>query len=168
MIYGSIALLCLAGALILLAALSWVDLKTRLLPNVMVAPFAILGIVFHGVTLFQYLSPFAVIAGGVAGYGIMYAIRAVANHMYKTDALGLGDVKLLGAAGLWLGPDAVMLAMSAGAFAGALHGVVHALWQARKTGTRPAFARLQIPAGPGFAVGIAAVAVYQFWDFRPF
>lgn len=161
-----IALLCLIAAAGLLIALSVIDLRVRLLPNVLVAPLALLGIIFHIVTRWHYLDITLVLLGGLAGFGILYGVRAVANHIYKMDALGLGDVKLLGAAGLWLGPEMVMMALSVGAFAGLLHGIGIALWISYKTKTKPRFAGLQLPAGPGFAVGIVAVALYMFHDFR--
>lgn len=164
---GWIACSCLMAATGLLIALSVIDLRVRLLPNVLVLPFALLGVVFHILTGWQFLDYTEMLLGGLAGFGILYAIRAVANHLYKMDALGLGDVKLMGAAGLWLGPEMVMMALSVGAFAGLLHGVAVALWMAHKTKSKPQFARLQIPAGPGFAVGIVVTAVYMFSDFRP-
>lgn len=157
-----IASLCLLGAACLLVALSVIDLRVRLLPNRLVFPFACLGILFHIATSWQFLSPQQMILGGLLGLGILYGIRTIANYVYKQDTLGLGDVKLMGAAGLWLGPDGVMLALSLGAFAGLLHGIAVGLYTAYKNSTRPQFSRLQIPAGPGFAVGIVLAAVWVF------
>lgn len=161
-IQGGAAALCLAGGAGLLLALSKTDMETRLLPNRMVAAFAALGLAFHLATAAAFLAPLDIVFGGLAGFGALYLVRAAANRVYGTDALGLGDVKLIGAAGLWLGPEGVMLALALGAAAGAMHGVFYALRDARKTGTRPNFAALQIPAGPGFAAGIAATAAYEF------
>ena len=163
-----IALACLAGGFSLLVALSAVDLKVRLLPNEMVAGFATLGLVFHLTTLAAFVPVPDIFIGGLAGFGMLYLLRFAANRIYRTDALGLGDVKLIGAGGLWLGPEGIMLAMSAGAFAGLVHGLAHALNVARKTGTRPNLSTLQIPAGPGFAVGIVIAGIYKFWGFNPF
>lgn len=151
----------------MLVALSIVDLKTRLLPNEMVLGLATLGFIFHLTTLARFVPVPEIFIGGLVGFGTLYLIRAVANHIYKADALGLGDVKLMGAGGLWLGPDAIMLAMAAGATAGLLHGVAHALQIARSTGTKPDFSYLQIPAGPGFAIGLVLVGIYKFWSFHP-
>lgn len=163
-----LALLCLICALGLLILLSAIDLKTRLLPNKFVVPFALLGIAFHALTGFHWLSPLAMIGGGALCYGVLYGVRAMANHIYQRDTLGLGDVKLMGAAGLWLGPETVMLALSAGAAAGVIHGVVYAFWLAIKTKTSPQFKALQIPAGPGLAVGIVIGGLLLFHEFRPF
>jgi leader peptidase (prepilin peptidase)/N-methyltransferase len=142
--------------------LSVIDLKTRLLPNRLVGSLAALGIFFHFLSKASLVSVTDIVLGGLTGFGLLYGLRAIANRIYKKDALGLGDVKLMGAGGLWLGPDGILLAMSTGALAGLLHGAVVALIIARKTATRPYFSNLQIPAGPGFSAGLVIAALYVF------
>ncbi len=163
-----IAFTCLVGGVAVLATLSVVDLKTRLLPNELVLGFATLGIVFHLTTLAQYVSVPHIILGGIIGFSTLYLLRAAANHLYKADALGLGDVKLIGAAGIWLGPETVMLAMAAGACASLIHGLIHAAGIAKKTESHFNLSQLQIPAGPGFAIGIVLIGIWKFREFNPF
>jgi leader peptidase (prepilin peptidase)/N-methyltransferase len=166
MLLNLIALTCLLGAIALLGALSACDLKTRLLPNKMVAGFVGLGMLFHLVTRAYFVNIGGIVIGAALGFFTLYVIRAVANHYYKQDALGLGDVKLMGAAGLWLGPDALMLAMALGAFAAMIHGLIDGFAAARRDKTKPDFSNLHVPAGPGFAVGIIVAGIYKFWSFR--
>jgi len=162
-----VALLCLAGAVILLFSLSVTDIKTRLLPNEMVLGFATLAVVFHLTTLNSFMSFQVMLMGGIIGFSTLYLLRALANKMYGTDALGLGDVKLFGAAGFWLGADGVMLAMAVGAMAALVHGFIYALYFQKMTGAkRPDFINLKIPAGPGFAVGIVIAGIIRFSAFR--
>lgn len=163
-----ITLACLTIGAVLLIALAVIDLKTRLLPNRLVLPFALLGILFHTATNFTILSPLAVASGGALCFALLYGLRAAANFMYKDDTLGLGDIKLMGAAGLWLGPELVMLALSAGAFAGLMHGIIYALYIAAKNQTKPNFKRLKIPAGPGLVVGIIIGGYLLLQDVHPF
>lgn len=159
-----ISIFCLLAGFGLLIALSIIDLKTFLLPNVLVAPFAALGFIFHIVSSFYYLSLTEVILGGIAGFLILYVIRAGGNKYYGQDSLGLGDVKLLGAGGLWLGPQGVLFAMTLGALAGLLHGLIYAIYKKVKTKKPFSIARLTIPAGPGFAIGIIFVASWMYKD----
>ena len=159
-----IAIVSLLGALVLLIALSIVDLRTRLLPNEMVLGLATLGFVFHLTTLAAFLPPTNIALGGIVGFLSLYLIRAGANYIYQDDALGLGDVKLMGAGGIWLGPDMIMIAMSIGAMASLFHGFFTELYLARKHGRKTDFARLQIPAGPGFATGIVLAGAFKFKD----
>lgn len=160
-----IALFCLLAGLGLLAALCVIDLRVRLLPDRLVLPFALAGVAFHILMNAAYLSPAAMVGGALIGFGSLYLIRAAANRFYGMDALGLGDVKLMGAAGLWLGPDMITVALMTGALAGLAHGLAYALWQAARTGDKIELGALQIPAGPGFAVGIVAAGAWLLRDF---
>lgn len=160
-----IAMASLFTAFVLLLVLSIVDLRIKLLPNEMVLGYATLGFIFHLTTLSAYVSPVNIALGAIVGFLSLYLIRAGANYIYKEDALGLGDVKLMGAGGIWLGPDMIMVAMSLGAFASLLHGFCVALYTARKEKLKPDFTYLQIPAGPGFAVGLIIATILQLKDF---
>ena len=161
-----IALSCLAGTLIILYILSVIDLRDRLLPNELVMGFMSLGVVFHLSTVFHYSGFVDMALGAFIGSGILYVIRGTANAYYQDDTLGLGDVKLLGAAGVWLGPEAILIAMTIGAVCGLLHGMVIALRIVGNAKTRIDLKKLSIPAGPGFALGIIITGIIRFWDIK--
>lgn len=150
------------AGLVVLMILSIIDLRVWLLPNKYVLAFAILGIIFHSALGFQLLPPQDMLFGALLGGGLLYLVRMGGNAYYKQDTLGLGDVKLLAAAGLWLGVEGVVLALTAGAFAGLLHGIAVACAVAIKEKTRPNLNKLMIPAGPGFCIGIVGAWFYIF------
>ena len=104
--------------------------------------------------------------GAALGFGVLWIIRLAASRYYGQDALGLGDVKLMGAAGLWLGAEGITLALTLGATAGLIHGLGVAAYNAKKSGGPMQLARLQIPAGPGFVIGILIVGIMQYAHFR--
>lgn len=158
----TITITCLIAALIILFILSLIDLKTRLLPNKYVAAFFIIGLIFNINTKFYYTSPLDIVFGIIAGAGLLLAVRHIANKAYKHDTLGLGDVKLLGAAGVWLGLEYIFLAISIGAFAGLIHGLIYGYYKTKKTGKKINFSKLSIPAGPGFIIGIIIVGIIKF------
>ncbi len=160
-----IAALSLTVAVMLLAVLSYIDLRVRLLPNKYVLAFLICGLAFHSATAFRLIHPADATLGMAAGFLSLFTLRAAANHLYKQDALGLGDVKLMGAGGLWLGVDGIFLAMAIGAFTGVLHGVLAAVFEAIREKHAPRLKGLQIPAGPGFATGLVLVGAWQFRSF---
>ncbi len=162
-----IALACLMAAIGLLMALAVVDMKTLLLPNEMVLGFAALGLVFHLTTLARFLPPSDIFLGGLAGFGSLYMLRFVANRFHGRDTLGLGDVKLMGAAGIWLGPQNVMMAMAAGAACSLIAGLVYAIRSRRLEYGPLDLGSLSLPAGPGFALGIVATGSWMLKDFRP-
>lgn len=160
-----IAVLALISALILLYVLSVIDLKIRLLPNELVAGFFCAGAVFHGVTFFHYLPPADMAIGALIGAGSLLFIRTLANYFYQTDTLGLGDVKLMGAAGLWLGPYFILIALTFGALAGVLHGLGVAAYKYHRTKHWPNMNTLSLPAGPGFAVGTIITGIIMLHTF---
>lgn len=165
MTFDLIACACLIFAGLLLVILSVIDLRVRLLPNIYVLPLALLGVVFHLTTSFDFLSsPHDMIAGGIIGFMILFLLRLAGNHYYGQDTLGLGDVKLMGAGGLWLGGEGVLIALTLGALAGVLHGMAYAIYSKAVHKTPLRLYHLSIPAGPGFALGIAGVAL---WYFHP-
>ena len=165
MIFTILALTCLLCGLGLLVVLSIIDLKVGLLPNVYNAGLALCGIIFHGLTRFSLIGIEDVLLGALAGGGLLYFIRFVGNHLYKQDTLGLGDVKLLAAAGIWLGPSGVLSAIFFGAVAGLLHGIAVGTVRFMNTRDIKVLYRLSIPAGPGFAIGIVIAVVIAYGDW---
>ncbi len=159
-----IALLSLIGSLLVLYILSVIDLRDRLLPNELVMGFMCLGLIFHLSTLMHYTGFTDMALGALIGGGILFLIRGVANAFYKEDTLGLGDIKLLGAAGIWLGPEAILIAMTIGAFLGFLHGMMVALRTVSNSKVGMDLTKLAIPAGPGFALGIVITGALYFRD----
>lgn len=160
-----ITLLCVVAAIGLLVALSLIDLKHWILPDELNLALGICGIAFHFSTGYAFLTITDLLIGGLVGAGLLYAIRFFANRHYGRDTLGLGDVKLLGAAGLWLGPDGALQAVTIGAFAGLIHGVVYAAYLSYKNKTKFSIKDFAIPAGPGFAIGILAIGIYMFASY---
>jgi leader peptidase (prepilin peptidase)/N-methyltransferase len=159
------AYISLLSGFITLCCLSYIDFKTRLLPNIGTASLALLGLFFQIFTNWYYVSVENAFLGALIGFGSLYILRLIANSYYGKDALGLGDVKLMGAAGIWLGADYITLALLWGALAGLCHGALYMVYMRYKMHQKISLSQLQIPAGPGFAAGICITAI---WLFRAF
>lgn len=157
-------LICTAGIATLIT-LSIIDLRVWLLPNWLNLTLGILGIGFHISVGFSILQPADLMYGALLGAGSLYVVRFLGNWHYKQDSLGLGDVKLLGAAGLWLGPEGTILAITLGAFSGLCHGIGIAIARAIKEKSKPNLKRLMLPAGPGFCVGILLSCIWKFYPY---
>ncbi|WCL53730.1 prepilin peptidase [Gimibacter soli] len=95
----------LAASLVLLTALLYLalyDIRHMRLPNAVTFPLIALGLLHAGLN--QYDNPFAdSLIGAAAGYGILWGISAAYRALRGRDGLGLGDAKLVAAAGAWLG-----------------------------------------------------------------
>ena len=149
----------------LLAMLAYIDVREYILPDRLNAALAITFTTFHIATGWKIISPPDALWGALAGIIFLLVIRQAANHFYKEDSLGLGDVRLIGAAGLGLGFPDIMLALSLGSLFGLLHGGLMAL-QMKKHNRQPiSFSRINVPAGLGLAAGIAIVMLVKFGFF---
>jgi len=140
-----------------------IDLQVRLLPNPLVLALALLGLAFHAATTFYYAPPKDLLIGALIGGGSLLLIRTIGNYIYKDDTLGLGDVKLLAAEGLWLGAEDTILALIFGALAGLAHGLFMLGLTRYHKQTTETLSTFSIPAGPGFIVGFLIVALEKFW-----
>jgi leader peptidase (prepilin peptidase)/N-methyltransferase len=123
-----------------LIAVSVIDLDHRLIPNRITAPAAVAAIVIGAVTRPSGLP--AQVIGGAAAFGFML-LFAIAYPR----GLGMGDVKLAGVLGLFLG-SSVAVAIVVGICASAVLGLgiiaARGAREGRKTG---------IPLGPFLALG---------------
>jgi leader peptidase (prepilin peptidase) / N-methyltransferase len=164
-IWPLLPLLCMAVAGVLLIILTLIDLRHFLLPDKYVFSFALCGLMFHASTGMILMSGTDMVLGALVGGGMLLAVRAVGNMYYKQESLGLGDVKLLAAAGLWLGPVSTTLAITVGAAAGLIHGIGIALGRKIRHGGPISMSRLILPAGPGFIVGIVTIFIYDYYNF---
>jgi leader peptidase (prepilin peptidase) / N-methyltransferase len=104
--------LCWGAAQVLLVALASEDLRSRRLPNAIIAPAAATAIVLR--LLFARSELGEVVIAGAATFGL-FLVLAIAVR----GGLGMGDVKLAGLLGLLLG-TAVVPALVVGTLAGGI------------------------------------------------
>lgn len=91
-----------AGVLTALAlALVWNDLRHFLLPNVLTALLLVAGLGFTALLDRGYFTDRLI--GIVAGFASFEAVRLGYRRLRGRDGLGAGDVKLMAAAGAWVG-----------------------------------------------------------------
>ncbi len=96
----------------LLTALTAVDVASFRLPDALTAPMLVLGLcvsmVLPGRPIVDHL------VGAVAGFAVLALIGWAYERLRGREGIGLGDAKLLGAAGAWLGwrplPSLVLVA----------------------------------------------------------
>ncbi len=145
-----------AGALTLaLSVLAYIDLRTGYLPDVIVAPLAAAGLLVAVIGSPIGVTWLMAIVGGALNAGVFYGLRWLVTRVKGREAMGLGDVKLMGAAGLWLGPVALPYIMAVGGLS-TLAGAAAASIVVRK-----AVWRGEMPLGPGLALGIWGVFILQ-------
>ena len=89
------------GFVFSLVALSIIDFQYLIIPDEVTLFLLILGL--GGLGLFSAEIAIEHLLGGIAGAGFLLLIAAVGFLIYRREAMGMGDVKLLGAIGLFLG-----------------------------------------------------------------
>jgi len=90
--------------------------------------------------------------GGLAlGFGLLWLIRFLGTKAFKREAMGMGDVFLMGAVGALFGPVAVLFTLMTSAVAGSIVGIGMILLSKAKLGKFVA-----IPFGPYICLGCLA------------
>ena len=94
--------------------------------------------------------------GAAAGAGVLLAVAWLGRLAFRKDAMGLGDVKFLGAIGAFLGWKAVCFTLVAASLAGSAVGLALIALGKGRLGSR-------LPFGPYLALGAFA---WCFWGPR--
>jgi leader peptidase (prepilin peptidase)/N-methyltransferase len=94
-------------------------------------------------------------AGLSFGFFFLWAMGWMFSKLFKKDALGFGDVKLMGAVGAFFGPTAVLFVLIVSSIVGSVVGIALIIRGRAKLGGFTA-----VPYGPFIAV---AVLVWMFW-----
>jgi leader peptidase (prepilin peptidase)/N-methyltransferase len=141
---STVALLLLVCGLI-----AEVDRRHFLIPDVLVLAVAALAI---GAPHFD---PVTSIVGAATMGTLFYGVRAGFARTGMRDALGLGDVKLAAAMGLYLGPTSALFAVGVAAGVTAIWLAVRS-WRVRTTVTA-----LGAPFGVSLAAALFVAALHQ-------
>ena len=139
---------CLLGWM--LVALAAVDLRHMLLPDFLTLPLIGFGLAANWVL--QPANLTADILGAVAGFGGVVLLRFIYEKLRGREGMGLGDAKLLAAAGAWTswtGLSSILAIAAISALVFALLGRGHRLALADR-----------IAFGPFLAVGLWLVWLY--------
>ena len=113
MIYYIFFSLVLIGAIFCAYRMAAADFSRRIIPDVYLFPFLFAGLLTA--TFFPWPVTIAdSVVGGALGYCLGLIVGFVFEHLKKHEKyppIGLGDIKLLGAGGIWLGTFGLSIAM---------------------------------------------------------
>ena len=149
------------GILILLMILTFfIDLKHRIIPDVLTLPGVILGFLLS----FLVDSPSVLNSalGAIAGGAIFYLAAVLGEALFKKESMGGGDIKLAMVLGAFLGWKNLILVFFLSAFFGTLIGGVALFFsrQVKKTRTIPFGPFLALAAVIAIFVGDAVISAY--------
>ncbi|MBI4826216.1 MAG: prepilin peptidase [Nitrospirae bacterium] len=153
---GSVpALIVYCALLSALVVITFIDIDYQIIPDVISLSGIPLGLLF-GATLLpdpflrtELLGFKTSFIGFLAGGAGFYMIAVLGKLAFRKDAMGGGDIKLMGMIGGFLGWKGVILTTFLGSLFGAVIGIALIVWKGREWGA-------QIPFGPYLALGAVA------------
>lgn len=144
---------------------SFIDFDHQLLPDFVTIGGMILGVVFWAVngfklmnsewTGYMYMPLFESLLGLALGFGLLWLVRWLGSKAFRREAMGMGDVFLMGAVGALFGPVAVVVTLILSSVFGSVVGVGLILLSKTRLGRFTA-----IPYGPYICMGCLA---WMFW-----
>ena len=152
--------------LALMIAGSFIDFDHKLLPDFVTIGGMVYGLLLSltswlvapylrvpAMPLYPALQPFAApplnsLAGLAIGFGLLWLVRFFGTKAFKREAMGMGDVLLMGAIGALFGPLAVLVTLVVSSLAGSIVGVAMLLAAKARLGRF-----VEIPYGPYICLG---------------
>lgn len=138
----------------LLVLITFIDLDTLTIPDVLSLPGIGLGLI--GSFFTPAVAWLDSLLGILLGGGFFYLIAVGYHHVRHREGLGGGDIKLLAMIGAFTGWSGAMFTVFAASVTGALVGFA-VMWRSRKGLTT------MLPFGPFLALGAVC---YLFWGQR--
>ena len=144
---GSIVFLPWIQALLILALvyLAYIDLRTFRLPDAITLPLILSGLLFNGLSQERLVFFQDSVIGVILGYFSLWLLNFIYRQTKKQNGIGMGDAKLLGALGAWLGWLALPGILLIASLTGLIGGFIWLQWN--KQNHRSAF-----PFGPFLAI----------------
>jgi leader peptidase (prepilin peptidase) / N-methyltransferase len=142
---------CVAAALVICAAIAVVDARERIIPDWANAALGGAGLVLAGWGDLDGL--WAAAAQGAVSFGLFWAFRSLYRRVRGVQGLGFGDVKFLGAAGIWIGLGGLAPLLLLACLSALAVVAIARLRGAAITG------RFALPFGPFLAFGLAVLIV---------
>lgn len=131
---------------------SFIDFDHKLLPDFTTVGGMALGLFCAMVHVFVFGRPWGYVTwsaiGLVFGFGLLWLVRFFGSKAFGREAMGLGDVFLMGAVGAMCGPVAVLVTLILSSTLGAVVGLVSV---AASKSHRGRF--VEIPYGPYICLG---------------
>ncbi len=110
--------------MILLSIIFLTDLDALTIPDRASLGGMALGLVFAALETPGLPNMHQALVGGFCGFGLVYGINALYRLWRGTDGIGLGDAKLMGMLGVWLGVPSLLPTLFAASFLAVAFGTI--------------------------------------------
>jgi leader peptidase (prepilin peptidase)/N-methyltransferase len=151
----------------ILICIAFIDFDLKIIPNGLVIAALLNGVAlfvynfFYPVSLYSDRAWYNPLIGMASGAGFLFLVSVIGSIVYKSeDAMGMGDVKLLAAVGLFLGWRLTIVALLLAVIFAAITSLVLMLYKKLNSKSTVAF-------GPFIALG-AFIAMVYGWNIIEF
>jgi leader peptidase (prepilin peptidase)/N-methyltransferase len=117
----SLELFCEVGFVVAMVALVFIDYDHRILPNVITLPGTAAGLVLAWPR--ETITVTEALLGAALGAGLLFLVSEVYFRLRNIEGMGMGDVKMMGMVGAFLGWKGVLLTLFLGSFVGSIIGL---------------------------------------------
>ena len=135
-----------------LVALTGIDFKTQLLPDVITIPLMWAGIILSFWSVFVPLE--TAVIGALVGYLSLWFVATLFKALFKKEGVGLGDAKLLAAIFAWVNIQYFPLVILIASVVGLIITIIHRLISQDKMTDKP------LPFGAYLALGGILAMLY--------
>ncbi len=127
MFYNILFIILLIAALICAFGISYTDWRRRIIPDVLLLPLMLIGLIITNFFPWPTSTADGAIAA-VFGYALAMIIGVIFDFINKNrkrhdTPIGMGDIKLMVVGGLWLGATGLAMALVIACIAGLIWGI---------------------------------------------
>lgn len=143
---GSIETIFMWIWIALMIAGSFIDFDHKLLPDFTTVGGMVLGLIYGAILSYFEKSYIPLMCSGIGlvlGFGMLWLIRFLGTLAFKREAMGLGDVFLMGAVGALFGPISVLAVLILSSLFGSVVGLTMVALSRARLGKF-----VEIPFGP--------------------
>lgn len=148
-----------------LIVIAFIDFEHQIIPDVITLPGTVLGLIFGSsilpdpffrIDLLRFTAitgVFTSLSGVLLGGGLFYAVGVLGSAVFKKEAMGGGDIKMMAMVGGFLGWKGVLLTTFIGSLLGSIIGLFLILVKGKEWGSK-------IPFGPYLAFGAVITLLF--------
>ncbi len=136
-----------------LIIISFIDIKEKIIPDVISIPWIIIG--FISSFFSQNISYKESLLGIILGAGVLLFIRTTYKLTAKKEGMGIGDIKLLGMIGAFIGVKGVFFTLFTSSLAGSLYALFMLIFSDKKIALNK-----EVPFGPFLSLGAVLYVFY--------
>ncbi len=147
----------------ILLGIALTDAREYIIPDEFSLGGLVIGIAFSLAGGFSTLAP--ALIGAATGFGLLWLVGVLGTKMFKEEAMGGGDIKMMAMVGAFVGWQGVLLTIFLGALLGTLVFVPLSIFGQKKLVPFGVF--LSLGAAATWLAGSALITWYKAFVFQP-